>query len=351
MTASHRPSSFALAALAAFTLVAPTAWAQRMFRSDSVITVTISTDLKALIRERDSLKLAAHPGEFSYVDSGGVTVKVPVTLKARGHYRRQARNCDFPPIWLNFKTGDARRSVLSGLKKLKITTNCRPGSGEYEQYILQEYLVYRAENAITDASMRVRLAHITYTDAVGKEKPITTWAFFIEDIDDVALRFHRKVFSAAGALFDDVEQEPLRLVSMFEYFAGNLDWSVSAQHNIALLADTTAKIVPVAFDWDFSGAVDARYAIPDARLRVRRVTDRLYRGVCMKPEEFKSTIDSFRSKRATIDGLFASVPQLQAGKVKNMRSFYDEFWKNSDTPKGLQSMQREFADDCQKVGN
>jgi hypothetical protein len=343
--------AFPAAALAAIALLAPSASAQRMFRGDTALTITISTDLKSLIRERDSLKLKPRPGELSYVDSGGVTVKLPVTLKARGHFRRQARNCDFPPIWLNFKSSEVKKSLLSNLKKLKITTNCRPGNAEYEQYILQEYVIYRAMATLTDASLRTRLAHITYTDALGKEKPIATWAFFVEDVDDLAIRLHRKVFTNTGALFDDVEQDPLRLVSVFEYFAGNLDWSVSALHNIALLSDTTGKVMPIAFDWDFTGAVNTRYAVPDSRLRVHSVSDRLYRGVCLKPDDFKATIDLFRSKRATIDGLFATVPQLQPGKVKNMKSFLDDFWKSTDNPKSLQNLQKDFESDCQKVGN
>ncbi|HEY4658955.1 MAG TPA: hypothetical protein VIH11_05560 [Gemmatimonadaceae bacterium] len=346
---SRRPTlAAALAPLALLALVTLPAPAQRLFRSDTALNVTITTDLKSFIRERDSLKLAPHPAVLSYVDSGGATVKLPVTVKARGHYRRQSRNCDFPPVWLNFKTDSVRRSLLGGLKKLKITTNCRPGNNEYEQYILQEYLLYRAFATLTDASPRTRLARITYADALGKEKPITTWAFFWEDMDDVAIRMHRKVFTATGALFDDVEQEPLRIISVFEYFAGNTDWSVNAQHNIALLADTTMRILPVAFDWDFSGAVDARYAVTDAQLRIRRVTDRLYRGVCMKPEEFKATIDLFRSRRAAIDGLFAAVPQISPDRVKRMQGFFNDFWKSTDNPKNLQ---RDFADDCQKIGN
>lgn len=337
-----------LAGVLMFALVAPAASAQRLFRSDTVLNVTITTDLKAFIRERDSLKLAAHPAVFSYQDSGGVTVKLPVTVKARGHFRRQARNCDFPPVWLNFKTDSVRRSLLAGLRKLKITTNCRPGNAEYDQYILQEYLLYRAYALFTDVSFRTRLAHITYTDALGKEKPITSWAFFIEDVDDLALRQHRKVMTATGALFDDLEQEPLRMVSLFEYLVGNLDWSISAQHNIALITDSTLKVTPIAFDFDFSGALDTRYAVPPPIVRAKRVTDRVYRGVCLKPDEFKATVDLFRSKRAAIDGLFATMPQIQPGKVKSMKSFFDDFWKSTDNPKGLQ---RDFADDCQKQGN
>ena len=78
------------------------------------------------------------------------------------------------------KGSDAKQTVLSGLSKLKITTSCRPKDAVYEQYILQEYLVYRAYAALTDASFRTRLLHITYRDCAGKVAPITTMGFFLE---------------------------------------------------------------------------------------------------------------------------------------------------------------------------
>lgn len=337
-----------LVTVTALALAPRLASAQRLFRSDTVLNITITTDLRPLIRERDSLKLEKHAGVFSYADSTGATVRLPVTLQARGHWRRQARNCEFPPIRLEFKSDSVRGSLLSGLKSLKITTNCRPGNAEYEQYVLQEYLVYRAFAALTDTSLHTRLARITYRDTLAKEKPITVWAFFLEDMDDLAQRMKRKEFKAMSAVFEDLEQEPLRLVSVFEYFAGSLDWSVSALHNIALLSDTAVRIIPVAYDFDFTGAVNTRYSVPDARLRVNRVTDRLYRGVCMKPEEFKATIDHFRAKRADIDGLFAKIPQINADRAKRMQGFFNDFWKRTDDTR---SLQREFDADCQKIGN
>ncbi len=64
--------------------------------------------------------------------------------------------------------------------------------------------------------------------------------------------------SSRGALFEDLEQEPLRIVSVFEYFVGNTDWSVAAENNVALLSDTAVKITPVAYGFDWTGAVDAK---------------------------------------------------------------------------------------------
>jgi hypothetical protein len=328
--------------------LAPRAEAQRLFRTDSALTVTITSDFGPLLKQRDSLELTKHPATFAYGADKGPAVSVPVRLRARGHFRRQARNCDFPPLWLEVKSSDAKQTVLTGLNKLKITTSCRPKSAEYEQYILQEYAVYRAYEALTNNSFRTRMLHITYRDTAGKIAPVTTWGFFIEDVDDVAGHLGRKVLPAKGARFDDLDPDALSLLSMFEYFIGNTDWSISGLHNIALLQDSAATAVPVAFDFDWTGAVDARYAFPDKSLKIRTVSDRLYRGNCMTPAQFKSTLDRFLSKRSAIDAVFAQVPQLAPDRAKKMKGFFDDFWKRTADPRGLQ---REFEGDCQRNGN
>jgi len=349
LTRPRRAAAFAaFAAFAGIATAAPRARAQRLFRTDSVLTATISANLGPLLRERDSLELVKHPALFSYVGDDGKPVDIAVRLRARGHFRRQARNCDFPPLWLDVKSAAAKKTVLAGLNKLKITTTCRPKSAEYEQYILQEYAVYRAYAALTDASFRTRLLRVTYRDSAGKVAPVTTWAFVIEDVDDVAIRMQSKQVTQTGARFDDLEPGPLSLLSMFEYFIGNTDWSIGALHNLALMQDSTARVTPVAFDFDWTGAVNARYAFPDKSLPIHSVTDRLYRGNCMTPEMFTATLDRFRARRPQIDAIFAQLPQLAPDRVKQMRKFYDDFWKRTDDPRALE---KEIATDCQKSGN
>jgi hypothetical protein len=345
-----RVRALVVIAIAASGMAAPRAQAQaqRLFRIDSALTVTITTDLGPLLKQRDSLGLQKHAAVFAYTGDDGKPVNVPVRLRARGHFRRQARNCDFPPLWLDVKSSSAKKTVLAGLNKLKITTTCRPRTAEYEQYVLQEYAVYRAYQALTDASYRTRLLRITYRDTAGKTAPITTWGFFVEDVDDLAIRLQRKELPTRGARFDDMEAEPLALLSMFEYFIGNTDWSISALHNIALLRDSIGRVMPVAFDFDWTGAVNAQYSFPDKSLPIHSVSDRLYRGNCLTPDGFKSVLDRFRAKHAAIDTVFAQLPQLAPNRAKEMKRFYDDFWKRTDDPRGLQ---KEIAGDCQKNGN
>ena len=316
-----------------------------IFESDTALDVTITTDLSSLIQNRDTLM--GLPGVFSYVGSGGALQRIPLNLRAHAErssaWRRSPLNCDFPPIQLDFESDSVRGTLISDLNGLQITTTCRPSNTEYEEYIVQEYLVYRALALITNVSRQTRLARITYRDALGKAKPITTWAFFLEDVSDLAKRVNRRGLSARRALFEDLEQEPLRTVSVFEYFVGNTNWSVAGENNIALLTDTAVKIMPVAYGFDFTGAVDPPFARADPRLGIRRVTERLYRGVCMKPAEFKSTIDHFRAKRPDVDGLFTKLPQISPVRAARMKAFFNDFWRRTDDPG---SLQREFEQKC-----
>ena len=335
----------AISAVAAF---APSVSAQKLFKSQSPIELTITTNLKDFLRERDSTKLARQNGELTYKDEAGATVSLPVQVRARGHFRRMARTCDFPPLWLDVRKGAPKGNLFSSAGRVKITTNCRPKNQEYEQYVLQELFLYRAYSTLTDTSLRTRLAHITYKDSAARVPDVTSWAFFIENHESLAERIGSKVLAANGALFDDLVPDMLGLVGVWEYFIGNTDWSIAAQHNTMLLQDTTGRVLPVAYDFDWSGAVDARYAFPDPRFKMNSVTTRLYRGDCRDEKGYAPVLARFTEKRAAIDSIFATIPQLTPEKVKKMRGYFDEFWKLAANPK---QAAREFKDGCQQRGN
>ena len=93
-------------------------------------------------------------------------------------------------------------------------------------------------------------------------------------------------------------QKSSALVGVFEYFIGNTDFSISALHNIALLAQPDGNVIPVPYDFDFSALANARYATPDPKLAIDRVRDRLFRGYCAPAEEYSHICSiSLREKR------------------------------------------------------
>jgi hypothetical protein len=329
-------------------LVAPALRAQGLFRDTSALEVTIETELKAVVRDRDSTKFAPHAATLTYRDAAGASKSFPVTLRARGHFRRQARNCEFPPLKLEFERKDARETLFQGNSVLKITTNCRPGVADYQQYILSEYALYRAYQIVSPRYFRTRLAHITYHDASRSMSDVVSWAFFIEDDKEVAKKFGSTVEEAHGALFHDLEPTQLAITSLYEYMVANTDWSVTGLHNIALIRDTVGAIHPVAYDFDWSGAVNARYSFPDARLGIRVTTERLYRGPCRTLAEWQPVLDRFIAARPRIEAVYASIAAFDARRKSQVLDYFADFYKIIGDPKAARHA---LLDGCLPQGN
>ena len=323
--------------------------AQPLFKTDVPLTVTITTNLRDLLRERDSTELQWHGAAFAYTDADGAAKTIATELRARGHFRRQARNCAFPPLFLRVDRDARENSVLQGNPRLKIVTPCRPTSPEYQQYIYVEYLMYRTYATINDVHHRTRLAKITYQDSLNRVKPIEVVGFFLETEEEVADQNALESVDQAGAVFDDVVAEPLRRVSLWNYWIGNTDWSVAALHNIELFRNATGDYVTVAYDYDWSGAVNARYSFPNPMLGIRNVRERLHRGPCLSAADWAPTVAHWQSKRAAIDALWsAPFPGLEDRRRLDTKAYLDELWPVLADPA---KFERDVLKKCQNVGN
>ncbi len=330
-------------------LVTPwaTAHAQPLFRSDSVLTVTITTNLRDLIRERDSTKLQWFGAAFVYAD-GDSSVTVPVELRARGHYRRQRSNCDFPPLFVRVKNSVAEGTQLQGNPRVKLVTPCRPGNDEYQQYILLEYGVYRTYAALNAIHPRTRLAHITYRDSSDRVKPITVYAFFGETEEEVAKEHDMELRdNLTGARFRDLDAPSLQSVALFSLLAGSSDWSVGGLHNVYLLQDSIGAYRPVAYDWDWTGLVNARYAKPDYRLPIKAVTERYYMGPCYTPEDWTPTVSRYLASRSAVDAVWSAIPNLTDNRRQQAARYLGDFWKILETPRELARLTKS----CRPEGN
>ncbi|MDQ8153963.1 MAG: hypothetical protein P3B98_04795 [Gemmatimonadota bacterium] len=328
----RHPVCLAIAAALAVVVPPASTEAQGLFKKQDPLEITITTALAKLVKDRDSTERVTHPAELVYKDSAGASVKVAITLRTRGHFRRQARNCDFPPLKVDMAKEAAKNTLFEGNRTLKLASSCRPSNSDYEQYILQEAAVYRMYQALTPWSYRVRLARVTYQDSTGKAKPVTSWAFFVEDDGDLAQRRKVKKFETKGAYFDDLDAEQWGTTQLFQYLVGNTDWSVAGLHNITLLKDSLAIIHPVPFDFDWSGAVDARYAFPDKSLPIRTVRDRLWRGDCRPAELLTPTMTRFLERRPAMDSAFTTIEALSPAAKQRMTRYFADFWKLIENP-------------------
>jgi len=319
-----------------------------LFAENSVIEISITAPMKSLLGERpDQSYLRAI---LSYENTAGEVVEFDVGVRTRGNFRRQASICPFPPLRINFKKSQTRDTVFAHQNKLKLVPHCRDNSERYEQNIIKEYLAYRILNTLTDVSYRVRLARITYVDSEQQQKDRDRYAFFIEHKKRVAQRLGLPVISTDGIKTSQLEGAYSDLTSLFQFMIANTDFSPIAAaegetccHNSTLFGNETGPIYSVPYDFDMSGFVDAPYAGPDPRFRLRSVRQRLYRGRCEYIDNLPATLQLFQDQRDAIYALIEQQEQLEASTRKKVLKFVDHFYKIIDNPK---KVDREIVSDC-----
>jgi hypothetical protein len=271
--------------------------------------------------------------------------EIPVEIGTRGHLRLNVRTCSFVPLLIDFPKKDEllKGTPFQGQSSLKLTTHCQ-GDKQYEQYVMREYIAYRIFNLLTPRSYRARLAGATYQDPSGKVLETRT-AMFIEDDDDVARRQDARAVNLPRLQFKDLEQDSLTLLMLFQYMIGNTDYSIWARHNVKVEQDQTKTLYPVTFDFDLSGLVRPPYAIPDSRLGISSVRDRLYRGPCRTQEDYEPFLAKFRAKKDDILALFDAVPDLDQRYRKEARAYMEDFYATMNKPV---SVKRQLVDGCRK---
>jgi hypothetical protein len=265
-----------------------------------------------------------------------------VRARTRGIWR--LKNCAFPPLRLDFPGKGDKGTLFQHLGKPKLVNFCRD-TDPYEQYILQEFQLYRIYQLLTPMSYRVRLLRMAYVDSGSGKADATRYAFIAEDPARLAQRFNGTAVKQRGATAGDLDAEPLALAYLFQFLIGNTDFSFNGLHNTQLIGTSDGRILPVAYDFDYAGAVNATYAVPDASLRIRNVRQRKFRGYCAIAEEYPKLLPLFRERKDAIYALYADEigRLIDPGRVRETLSYFDEFYDMIATP---EKAQHEFLSDC-----
>ena len=314
---------FALAAARPSHAQAPTP----LFATSEPLRLTITAPLSGLIRNRDNRGSIAG----TLTEPNGQ--QVPVSLQLRGITRRTADICDFPPLRVDFPTPPPAGSIFAGQRRLKLVTHCR-NSASFQQTVLLEHAAYRMYNVLTPRSLRTRLATIDYREADGRPI-ISRVGFFIENLRDLAQR--NGTSQVRGG-----ERIPVSWLSppdaaryaLFQHMIGNHDWSMRAGppgedccHNAELIGTgAPGSVIPVPYDFDFSGLVSAPYAEPPSELELSDVRQRLYRGYCLHNAEAASTARQMLQARPQLLAALTQTPGLDPNRQRTATAYLERFF-------------------------
>lgn len=263
-----------------------------------------------------------------------------VTVGAGGRSRRSV--CEFLPLRLDFDaagsdsaTGGDR--VFSDHAFLYLTTQCRD-TRRSRADLIEEYLAYRILNLITERSYRVRLLQITYLDNRQDDARMTHYAFVTESQHALAQRIGGEVLAINSLPKRRLNEEHAAMIYIFQYLIGNTDWSLVAAtgdetccHNGQLIG-IGEEIFYVPFDFDMAGLVNPPYARPDRSLRIRKVTDRVYRGYCGPGDALASALETIIAKRGAIINLYSGAEALSPRERERGIDFLDRFFHEAQEP-------------------
>ncbi|MDH3545566.1 MAG: hypothetical protein OEN22_00600 [Gammaproteobacteria bacterium] len=313
-----------------------------LFASHEPLEIRLEAPFDRIIEERPEDEDI--PGLLRYTESDGNIVELDVGIRTRGKFRRREEVCRFPPLRLNFRKSQTDDSVFDKQDRLKLVTHCNSASASYEQLVLAEYLAYRILNSLTDVSYRVRLIRMTYA-YTDTDRESVKYAFLIEHADRMAKRVDKPHVTIEKARIADLEPEYTNLTSVFQFLIGNTDFSPIAAatgedccHNHTLFGKEGEVYYSVPYDFDQSGIVDAPYAGPNPRFRMRSVRQRLYRGRCRNNGLLPATLQRFRERRETIEALIDAQPELSTKLRGKTRSYVTSFYKIIDNPKRVERL-------------
>jgi hypothetical protein len=267
-----------------------------------------------------------HEGTLVYYDSTGRRNEIIVEARARGHFRKNPDNCNFPPLKLKFKKKNVAGTVFEGLKRIDMVNHCQNENLDYEQYVLQEYLIYQTYSLYTPLSFKTRLARVHYLDVHGPKDTLTRFAFFVENPEDMASRNDGEFLELESAQQDKLDQDQLALMAIFNYMIINTDYSIPIMHNVVLVSrDYFEPPLPVPYDFDWSGLINIPYDSPYVTY-IGGSPQRAYKGPCLKMKELLKILSKMELKRLQVFTLFVEFPYLDDEKksrnIQDLHLFY-----------------------------
>jgi hypothetical protein len=314
---------------------APSSAPTPLFASDAPLNITLRGPFAVMASNRAEVP---RPGTLT-VDG----VSYPITLSPRGITRKTSDICDFPPLRVVLAGKAPPGSLMAGQHRLKLVTHCKRDVG-FQQKVLLEYSAYRLYNLMTPQSFRARLVNVDYVDDSGRPY-ISRAGFFIEDFDDVAKR-NGMTDAHQGSLvaLQTIDPAAGGRFAVFEYMISNYDWSMRAAprgeeccHNGRLMAGGPGGLIPVPYDFDYSGLVDAPYADPPEGVPVDNVRQRNYRGYCSHLAQARAVAAQTAARRAEFIGLFATIAGLDPRNQARAASYIQGFFADVDSGKIFKS--------------
>lgn len=295
-----------------------------LFSDDQILKVKLSFDIGKFMKEKPEEEYL--DAKISIENGEGRQVNEDIRVRARGNYRR--RTCMFPPVMLNFKGVETGYPDIDKLEKVKLVSHCMP-EDRYTTYVLREYLAYKVYNVITDYSFRVRLMDVSYYDINHDTLFASRKAFILEPVDKLEDRFGYDEIEDIEISYDDVDDYLLMKISVFQYLIGNSDWLIPTIHNLKVFGDEDKlqDIIPVPYDFDYTGWVNTHYSVPREDLGLEEIRDRAFLGPCRSQEDYREVMNYYLGLKDKIIDTVKDFKYLKGAERADLKRYVRSFYR------------------------
>ncbi len=310
-----------------------------LFQSARALDITLDGPFRQIDRERDRDK--KYDGSLSYTDPSGKLVTLGARFKVRGNYRLRKDVCSYSQLWVNLRRSELDGTLFEGQNKLKLVVQCK-SADSYGDLVVREYLAYQLFNRLAEPGFDARLLNVTYRDSANPGSSRTQLGIFLENRKTLAKRYGLKEVDETRVPLSTLDPRQSTVVALFMYMIGNTDYSVAQGrkgeeccHNARLL-DDGSHYLPVPYDFDGSGFVDAPYAAaPAPSLGIRSNRQRLFRGYCRHNDQVNQVLPEFRAARADLLATISGAPFSSARSAGSARDYVEDFYSIIDDPGDL----------------
>ena len=258
-----------------------------IYDSETLPELTIETDMRNLIRKAKTEKYQPAQVKLQYGEA--INIELPANIRARGNVRKLV--CDFPPIKINLSKNHLDSLGYLKVDKLKLLTPCTYGDDQ-QQYLYKEHFLYNAFELVDTNALRSRIVKVKIIKN-GKLKDQFN-GLLLEDEEAYAARKNAKIVQSNNINQGSLDRTSFLRMLFFQYMIGNTDWAIPSCHNIEMVKlPELVRVVPLPYDFDYSGFVNQPYALPNKRMPIENVRERFFFAYKISDEEYNQMIQEF----------------------------------------------------------
>ncbi|NNF33635.1 MAG: hypothetical protein HKN68_05980 [Saprospiraceae bacterium] len=300
---------------------------ETLWEMDGLPKMTIHTDVGRMIKKKyDEIY---QPAKVIIENPDGkIILELPARLRARGNMRKKV--CRYPPIKVDFSKSDLDSIGFHKNDKLKVVFPCKDRDSDQEM-LYKEKVLYDIYTAIDSNSIRAFRIDIVLMEE-GKEKNHFV-GIIVEDEAEYARRKNAIIVEKGKLRAASLERVPFLKMDFFQYMIANTDWSIANKHNVEMVKlPDLQRVVSLPYDFDYSGFVGQRYAVPHESLPIESVHDRYFFSYKVSDAEFNAMVNYYASMEDEINAIIDGATYMKEKTIKQSKEYLESFFKALKNP-------------------